>query len=734
MKSKEQIFSHIQRSLPLPSLPHILVKLIDACDDEDIPISTVAPLVAQDTSLSVRVLRLVNSTYFGLDRTFSNLGQAVVFLGAGTIKNLAVTASVEQVFKGLGNHKTFKIGEFWYQSLLCASLGKRIGFAVNYTNTEEAYLSGLLHNIGHLVLFVNFPKECTLIQEEQLKGDESCTEEELQIGITHCEAGARLLKEWKIGPFIADAALYHHATVEQIQESFPLVKITYLANRISELEEAELYLGFRMGRDLFGLDRAQMQQIVAGAKEEVIEIAHELEVNIRIPSAATTRRPKNGKQHQPPGEGQRSEDNSKQFLEKNQELAQQIKKDSLLTGFLKRLIRREGKYPILATTEEIIRILFTSETVFFLLYDSETKKLKGYTSPENSYRDLVQDLVLSVDNSTSLILRSLTDNRIRTLFQGEEKSNNLADVQLFNVVSGKGMMYVPMLMKKEWVGVIVLSVPEGKEKYVSRHHKQLQLIADQTAISLHLDDMKQKEAHKLQAERMETASLAARKIVHEVNNPLGIISNYLKLLEIKLPDDTEVLKELQVLGEEITRMSAIIGQLNEFSTSTSSQAEGVDINKLISDMVGILAVSLLTPADIQIHFTPDPLHTEIVTEKDKLKQIIINLVKNSAEAMESGGSITIAASIKTGGDTPGDMLITLSDDGPGIPEEIQKKLFAPFLTTKKHGHSGLGLSIVQRAVHDLGGTIECQSSREKGTCFTISLPADSSTIENEGRG
>ncbi len=77
MKSKEHIFSHVQGSLPLPSLPHILIKLIDTCDDEDAPISAVAPLIAKDTALSSKVLRLVNSAYFGLHRTFSNLEQAV---------------------------------------------------------------------------------------------------------------------------------------------------------------------------------------------------------------------------------------------------------------------------------------------------------------------------------------------------------------------------------------------------------------------------------------------------------------------------------------------------------------------------------------------------------------------------------------------------------------------------------------------------------------------------------
>jgi signal transduction histidine kinase/HD-like signal output (HDOD) protein len=730
MKSKEQLFSNIQRSLPLPSLPHILVKLIDVCDDEDIPISMVAPLVAQDTSLSVTVLRLVNSTYFGLNRTFSNLGQAVVYLGASTIKNLAVTASVEQVFKGLGNGKSFRIGEFWYHSLLCATLGKRIAKAANYTNVEEAYLSGLLHNIGHLLLFANFPEESALIRAEQAKGAECCAEEELQIGITHCEAGFRLLKEWKIGPFIADTALYHHGSVEQIQEGFPLVKIIYLANQISELEEAKLYLAYRQGRDLLGLDRAQMLEIVEGAKEEVIEIAQELDVNIKIPKAAVPVVPKNGKQHRfLHKEG--SKDESSAFLGKNQELARQIKKDSLLTGFLKKLIQTEGENSTLAATEEIIRILFACKTVFFLLYDSDTKRLMGHTSTENSCRELVQDLILPVENSTSTVLRALTENRIQTFFQGEEQSTNLADVQLFNVINGKGIMYLPMLVKQEQVGVIVLNVPEENKKDVSRHHKQLQLIADQTAISLHLDNMKQKEAHKLQVERMATATLAARKIVHEVNNPLGIMSNYLKLLEIKLPDNTEVQQELQILGEEITRVSTIIGQLSDLTTSAVQQVEKVNVNELINSLIGILDVSLLASADIKVLFSPDPLLVEFVTEKDTLKQIIINLVKNSAEAIESDGSITITTKSKVGKNGSGRAIITLSDDGPGIPEEIQEKLFAPFMTTKEQGHSGLGLSIVHKAVHDLGGTIECESSREKGTHFTISLPFNRPEIDNQ---
>lgn len=728
MKSKEHIFSHVQGSLPLPSLPHILIKLIDTCDDEDAPISAVAPLIAKDTALSSKVLRLVNSAYFGLHRTFSNLEQAVVYLGAATIKNLSITASVQQVFKGIKNRNgdSFQIGHFWYHSLLCATLGKRIAREINYTNIEEAYLAGLLHNIGHLVLFVMFPKEFTVLQEELADGADQCAAEDRHIGITHCEAGSMLLKEWNIGSFLADAALYHHDPVEHIQEGFPLVKITFLANWISELLENESDADSLIGKNLLGLDKTQMEQVITGAKEEVVAIAQDLEVNIKIPGAASQRR-KNGKRHYLPS------DETGLFLEKNQELVRQVRKDSLLIGFLKSLVLTDSKNGILAATEEIIRILFASETIFFLLYDSEAKRLTGHSSNENRHRELVRDLVLPVANSTSLAFKSFTENTILTLFQDGEQSNNLADMQLFNVINSKGMIYLPLRVKQERIGVIVISISEEKERDVSRHHMQLQLIAEQTAISLYLEDRARKEEQKLQAERMATASLAARKVVHEVNNPLGIISNYLKLLEIKISDKTDIQQELQILDEEINRISTIIDQFGTFveTTSTTYKTKRINVNDQISNMLKILTASLLDPAGIEADFTPEPLLVEISTEQDKLKQIILNLVKNSAEAMSRGSSISITTSNEVKDNITKGIVITISDDGPGIPEKIREKLFSPFMTTKGHGHSGLGLSIVHRAVQDLGGTIECESNREKGTCFTISLPLNLSDVENE---
>ena len=725
MNSKERIFSQIQNSTPLLSLPHVLVKLIDACDDENIPVSAIAPIVAQDSALSVKVLRLVNSSYFGLNRTFSDVTQAVVYLGASTIKNLAITASVQQIFSGLKNGNEFNINLFWYKSLLAASIGRRLALATNHGNPEEAYMAGLLHNIGQIILFDTFPKEYELLQEKEKNSSDDCSCEEQLMGITHCELGSWLLKQWKISPLITDAILYHHHSIDDIEEGFPLVKLTYLAGKFSEEPNGNRINTTHLAHNLIGITPEQTQEVTENAQEEVIEIAKSLEISINPSKIASPHEPiHKDKQHCPGAGVICTPEKSEQTFDAQKALIQYVENSSLLTNFCQNLVKKDDRDSILAATEEIIRILWTSKTVFFLLYDPRNKVLRGTTSSKNSERDLFQDLTLPESERPSLAQRSLLSESIITSDGNSGKTlNNLADEQIFNIAGSTSIKYLPMLIKKERIGVIVLSHQADSTDDEIRQHEQMQLVANQTAIALYMNELRRTEAQKMLDERMSTASLAARKVIHEVNNPLGIISNYLKLLEIKIPKEQGIQQELLILNDEIRRISSIIEQLNNFSTTTVSPLTAtLSVNDLLQQMLQILDATLLEPRGIKIisHFAPAT--ADIDTEKDKLKQIIINLVKNAAEAMPDGGSITISTNNIVFRDKIVGIRIDIRDDGPGIPEKIKNNLFSPFMTTKSHGHSGLGLSVVHKTTEELGGTIKCETTKAQGTNFTLTLP------------
>lgn len=732
MKSKEQILSHIQDSTPLLSLPHVLIKLIDACDDENIPVSAIAPLVAQDSSISVKVLQLVNSSYFGLNRTFSDITQAVVYLGASTIKNLAITASVQQVFARLKNGNVFNIDLFWYNSLLAASIARRLAVVTNHGNPEEAYLAGLLHNIGHLILFSAFPTEYELLQKMERNGDDECSCEEQLIGITHCELGSWLLKNWKISPLITDAILYHHHSTDYIEEGFPLVKLTYLAGKLSQEQNGEHVNAANLTHNLLGLTSAQVQEATESAKEDVIEIAQKLEIRIPLFRATPHETTNNDEQYRPGDSMLSTLEESEQTFDVNKALIQHVENSSLLTSFCQDLIQKDDQDSILATAEEIVRILWASKTVFFLLYDAENKAMRGVSSSKNPDKNLFQGIALRENGRPSLALQSLLSETILTTNRNSgETINNLADEQIFNLADSTSVYYLPMRVKKERIGVIVLSQQTESIDDGPQQREQMKLVANQTAIALHMNERRRKEAQKIQAERMATAFLAAKKVVHEVNNPLGIISNYLKLLEIKIPKEQGVQQELQILNEEISRISNIIEQLASFSTTaTTSHVATLSLNDFLQQMLRILDATLLKPKGIRLIFNLASSLASIVTEKDKLTQIIINLVKNAAEAMPEGGSISLTTSNIVSGDKVLGVRLDVCDDGPGIPEKIKSNLFSPFMTTKSHGHSGLGLSVVHKMTQELGGIIECETTNEQGTRFTISLPLNHSQIDS----
>ena len=214
-----------------------------------------------------------------------------------------------------------------------------------------------------------------------------------------------------------------------------------------------------------------------------------------------------------------------------------------------------------------------------------------------------------------------------------------------------------------------------------------------------------------------------RELTHEVNNPLAIVQNYLKTLSLKLGPDSTAQPDIETISREMLRIGGIIQKYAEIGSETSETLQLVDLNGLLQSMTGVFQGS---HPNITFQLDVDPGVPQVMANADLLKQVVVNLLKNAAEALEQTNqaqvSLATNAKVNLGGQHYVEVLI--QDNGPGIPGEIYQHLFESNNSSKGVGHSGLGLSVANRLVTEMAGILGCKTSATAGTQFQILLPIE----------
>ena len=195
----KQVVSNI-RNLPTP--PIVFHQIQKVINDPMVSAGRIAGILQEDPAMSVKVLKLTNSAFYGLSREIESVKQAVVIVGLEAIKNLVLSASVLDMFKGKDIDQDFQ-DKFWRHSLavgFCARLLARRAKARGMIDPDSAFSGGLLHDIGKVILCCFLPKEHTAIKEarETNAEMESFLLEEQVIGYNHCQIGDVLAKQWKL--------------------------------------------------------------------------------------------------------------------------------------------------------------------------------------------------------------------------------------------------------------------------------------------------------------------------------------------------------------------------------------------------------------------------------------------------------------------------------------------------------------------------------------------------------
>jgi two-component system sensor kinase FixL len=219
----------------------------------------------------------------------------------------------------------------------------------------------------------------------------------------------------------------------------------------------------------------------------------------------------------------------------------------------------------------------------------------------------------------------------------------------------------------------------------------------------------------MQSERMAALGQLVAEITHEIKNPLMMIGGFARQL-IKVSDDKKSLKKLSIIAEEVNRLENLLADLREYHLPRAIISEPVNIKELFQEIYTLVSNDL-KKKHIKTSLEIDEKALLVSGDVERLEQVFLNLVKNSIEAMEPGGNLSIKTSLS--GDQ---VIIAITDDGCGIPKEDIQKIFSPFFTTKPHG-TGLGLCISKRIVEEhKGSSFTLKSEEGKGTTFEINLP------------
>jgi nitrogen-specific signal transduction histidine kinase len=369
---------------------------------------------------------------------------------------------------------------------------------------------------------------------------------------------------------------------------------------------------------------------------------------------------------------------------------------------------------------ESARILFGLGRLAFLVVTPDTSILSGPRFAGQSA--MLQRLAIRLDPPDSLAGATTLGSKPWATFDKDRPAEiSLVDVQIAHILDSEGLLYVPMRVSSRHIGLMVFGISVAQHSRVQGRLSWMMRFANLAGNSIAAWQEMRSNEKELKSKLASKFELHALRVVHEAGNPLSIIKNYLKIVAGKIPDDIGVNEELDILREEIDRVSHILQRLS--SQSGTPQVTGsVDINRVIETMLTLYSDPLFWSRGIAVEKSLDPAQPLIAGDRDSVKQILLNIWKNAAEAIASGARVSVSTRDNVMKSGRPFIELMLSDSGPGLPPDVLERLFQPLNPNRRPGHSGVGLSIVASLVERINGQITCHSEVGHGTVFSILLP------------
>jgi len=375
-------------------------------------------------------------------------------------------------------------------------------------------------------------------------------------------------------------------------------------------------------------------------------------------------------------------------------------------------------------------IIYESRLTFSEMMD---KIIEERETPENRLTEIIKKIYIPITSEFGVLPKAvLTRNSFIVNGATEE---HFTDRSLLDIFGGRSCVIVPIVSEDTALGVLIADNPTTGDDITDDETMLLETLSYLAAAKIenlilqnqlelriaeleHVHNLLQdNQEYLVQTERLVEAGRLATTIAHELKTPLVTVGGYARRALRALGKGDDVTHDLNVIVSEISRLENITGGILDYSKKRQLNLTEVDLNDLIAETLELLH-DKLTFANIEISCVTCSTASKVKADRDRLKQVLFNLIENATQSMPEGGTLTIST-----GTTGGWEWIKVSDTGCGMSQETIDNLFKPFFTTRSYG-SGLGLPVSKRIVADHGGFLDVSSTLGEGSTFTVNLPSN----------
>jgi signal transduction histidine kinase/PAS domain-containing protein len=340
--------------------------------------------------------------------------------------------------------------------------------------------------------------------------------------------------------------------------------------------------------------------------------------------------------------------------------------------------------------------------------------------------EIIRDLSYSLDGSQKqeVLVRAAREKQAQVVTDAQ--SDQRVTPEFHQRLGAKGFVVVPLIAMTEVVGVVLADNVYSGREITEEHTEMLELFANQAGLAIEnarayaelRDQMKRlRSAHAqlVHAENLATIGRMAAHVAHEIRNPLTTIGGFANSI-LKNPQNVDRCSDnAQIICQEVRRLEKILSNIMDFTRPAKPDLKPASLINIVREILNQQSPEMKRQGiTLQADIAQDL--PDVHVDSEKLKQVILNLLRNASQAISGDGVIHVSLQGQETG-----LSLTIKDSGQGMTDRLLKKIFSPFFTTKSDG-TGLGLALSRKLVEDHGGHLKAQSEPGQGSSFTISLP------------